>query len=569
MLSGLSVRNKVAAVTILLVIVSMLATAFSSIFLIGSYVQEQAARAQGQNLNTAALLLEKTYGELKVARKADGLALSWDGAIPAFEDHGPIDTVGLATGETATIFAWDEESGDFWRRTTNIKKDDGSRAIGTPLGKTGRVYPIVTKGETYRGVATILGKDYFTLYQPIFSTSDTSKVIGILYVGVGKQAIAAIEQELTLSLLSVMIVVVLATAALAFVVIGAIMKPFPVLREIIQRFSANELDRDVPYLERRDDVGDLAKAVETFKTATLERRRIAQESSDALEKASEDRRQMRIRTADEFEGTVARTVEQVADALRAFSGSANGMAASADDAKAKASIVVSDSDSAARNIQTVASATEELTASISEIGRQVSQASDVASGAVRQAADTNGKVQGLAEAAQKIGEVVGLITEIAEQTNLLALNATIEAARAGEAGKGFAVVASEVKNLASQTARATEEISAQIQGIQSSTSESADAIAAITETIEQVDQIASAIAAAVEQQSAATQEIARNVEEASAGTARVSSTISEVSQSVHQTGDAASQIRDETRRLTGDADRLKEEIRQFLASIRK
>lgn len=568
MLTGMSVRNKVASVTILLVVVSMLATAFASIYLIKSYVEEQAARAQQQNLNTAALLLEKTYGQLKVARSGDGISVSWDGDIPAFETHDAIDTVGRATGETATIFAWDEESGDFWRRTTNIKKDDGSRAIGTPLGKTGRVYPIVTKGETYRGVATILGKDYFTLYQPIFSAADKSKVIGILYVGVGKQAIAAIERELTLSLLTVMAIVALVAAGLAFVVIGAIMKPFPVLREIIQRFSENEMDRDVPYLDRSDDVGDLAKAVETFKAATLERRRLAEENAEALQRASEERRQARIGTADQFENTVARTVDQVADALRTFSGSAKGMAATADAAKAKSSVVVSDSDSAARNIQTVAAATEELTSSISEIGRQVAQASDVASGAVRQAADTNGKVQGLAEAAQKIGEVVGLITEIAEQTNLLALNATIEAARAGEAGKGFAVVASEVKNLASQTARATEEISAQIQGIQSSTSESADAIAAITETIEQVDQIASAIAAAVEQQSAATQEIARNVEEASAGTARVSSTISEVAESIHETGAAATQIRDDTTRLTGDADRLKEEIQQFLASIR-
>jgi len=564
----MSVRNKVAAVTIFLVVASMLVTAFSSIYFIKTYEEDQADRVQVQNLNIAAMLLGKTYAQLNVVRDESGITLSWDGDIPAFDNHDPIDMVGWATGQTATIFAWDAESGDFWRRTTNIRKADGSRAIGTPLGKTGRVYPVVTRGETYRGVATILGKDYFTLYHPIFSKAEPSKVIGILYVGVDQQVVAEIEQAVTFRLLIVMAVVALVTAALSLFVIGAIMQPFQVLRDIIQRFSANEMDRDVPYLDRKDDVGDLAKAVETFKTAAIERHRLAEENAKAMEQASEERKQMRIRTADEFESTVAHTVDQVADALRSFSGSATSMADTAEDTKSKAAIVVTDSDNAARNIETVAAATEQLTASISEIGRQVAQASDVASGAVRQAADTNGKVQGLAEAAQKIGEVVGLITEIAEQTNLLALNATIEAARAGEAGKGFAVVASEVKNLASQTAKATEEISAQIQGIQSSTSESADAIAAITETIQQVDQIASAIAAAVEQQSSATQEIARNVEEASAGTARVSANISDVAESIHQTGDAAASIRDETQRLTGEADRLKEEIRQFLASIR-
>ena len=176
--------------------------------------------------------------------------------------------------------------------------------------------------------------------------------------------------------------------------------------------------------------------------------------------------------------------------------------------------------------------------------------------------------QGLADAAQKIGEVVGLITDIAEQTNLLALNATIEAARAGEAGKGFAVVASEVKNLASQTAKATEEISAQIQGIQASTDESVTAIGAITQTIEQVDQIAAAISAAVEEQTAATQEIARNVEEASAGTNQVNSNISEVSAATQVTGDVAQTIQRESLSLSEDAEKLKSEIQRFLAGIR-
>ncbi len=564
----MSVRNKVTFVTVVLVAVAMFATAYSAIFLITNYVEKQAAEAQDRNLRTAALMLGDNYENLTVEKKDGSLSVSWQGIIPAFEEHAAIDEVGFATGETATIFAWDEESQDFWRRTTNIKKNDGSRAIGTPLGKTGKVYPIITKGETFRGLATILGKEYFTLYEPIFSADDKSKVVGILYVGVGRAALEEIKQELTFSLLSVMGILAIVAIAVAALIVGRLLKPFPVLRNVIHRLSANELDIVVPYLDRKDDVGDLAKAVEMFKTASMESQTLSEQRIEDETRADADKRQMMVRTADDFETTVGSMVDHVSSSLHQFNASARDMSTTAEETKAKAGLVVTASEDAARNIQTVAAATEQLSASITEIGQQVSQASSIASGAVREAADTNSKVQGLADAAQKIGEVVGLITDIAEQTNLLALNATIEAARAGEAGKGFAVVASEVKNLASQTAKATEEISAQIQGIQASTDESVTAIGAITQTIEQVDQIAAAISAAVEEQTAATQEIARNVEEASAGTNQVNSNISEVSAATQVTGDVAQTIQRESLSLSEDAEKLKSEIQRFLAGIR-
>ncbi|WP_339853219.1 methyl-accepting chemotaxis protein [uncultured Nisaea sp.] len=567
-ISSMSVRNKVTFVTVVLVAVAMFATAYSAIFLITNYVEKQAAEAQDRNLRTAALMLGDNYENLTVEKKDGSLSVSWQGIIPAFEEHAAIDEVGFATGETATIFAWDEESQDFWRRTTNIKKNDGSRAIGTPLGKTGKVYPIITKGETFRGLATILGKEYFTLYEPIFSADDKSKVVGILYVGVGRAALEEIKQELTFSLLSVMGILAIVAIAVAALIVGRLLKPFPVLRNVIHRLSANELDIVVPYLDRKDDVGDLAKAVEMFKTASMESQTLSEQRIEDETRADADKRQMMVRTADDFETTVGSMVDHVSSSLHQFNASARDMSTTAEETKAKAGLVVTASEDAARNIQTVAAATEQLSASITEIGQQVSQASSIASGAVREAADTNSKVQGLADAAQKIGEVVGLITDIAEQTNLLALNATIEAARAGEAGKGFAVVASEVKNLASQTAKATEEISAQIQGIQASTDESVTAIGAITQTIEQVDQIAAAISAAVEEQTAATQEIARNVEEASAGTNQVNSNISEVSAATQVTGDVAQTIQRESLSLSEDAEKLKSEIQRFLAGIR-
>jgi methyl-accepting chemotaxis protein len=221
-----------------------------------------------------------------------------------------------------------------------------------------------------------------------------------------------------------------------------------------------------------------------------------------------------------------------------------------------------------QNVQTVASATEELAASIREIGNQVTESTGIISGAVEQAEDTNGKVRLLADAAQKIGDVVTLINEIASQTNLLALNATIEAARAGEAGKGFAVVASEVKNLATQTAKATEEIAAQVRAIQDSTDQSAKAIGEISHTINRVNEISTAIASAVEEQGAATQEISRNVQQASSGTAEVTSNIIGVTQASQQTSAGSSQVLSAASELARNGERLRSEVEDFLKTVR-
>lgn len=273
--------------------------------------------------------------------------------------------------------------------------------------------------------------------------------------------------------------------------------------------------------------------------------------------------------ADDFEIKMKGSMETVASAATELQATAQGMEGAASETSKGAEVVSRASQDASNNVQTVASAAEELSASISEISRQVSQSNEVASAAVAEVEDTNVKVQGLSEAANKIGEVVSLISDIAEQTNLLALNATIESARAGEAGKGFAVVASEVKNLANQTAKATEEISDQIGSIQAATKEAVVAIESIGGTINKMSEISSTISVAVEEQGAATQEIARNVEQAASGTNEVSSNITEVTQAAGQTGESAKDVLSAAGELSKQSEVLSAEMDTFLVEIRK
>jgi len=254
----------------------------------------------------------------------------------------------------------------------------------------------------------------------------------------------------------------------------------------------------------------------------------------------------------------------VASASTELQNTAQAMAATAEETNVQASAVAAASEEASTNVQTVAAAAEELSSSLEEVGRQVTESSSIARSAVEEAAKTNTSVEGLSVAAHKIGEVVELINDIASQTNLLALNATIEAARAGEAGKGFAVVANEVKSLANQTAKATEEISAQIGSMQSATNEAVGAIKGIGETIGNINEIASAIAAAVEEQTAATQEIARNVQQASAGTAEVSSNINGVTQAATETGSSAAEVLSAAKELSTQAEKLRTDIQEFM-----
>ncbi len=360
--------------------------------------------------------------------------------------------------------------------------------------------------------------------------------------------------------------VVFAFAASWFLVRRTLTRPLGAVVTALEALIAGDTEVEVRvYAE--DEIGAVAKAVETFRQKIIENQEMADQA--AAEQREREARGKRLEELNRgFESSVGGVVRAVSDASGQIKAAAESMAATAEATSAQSSAVAAASEQATANVQTVATAAEEMSATITEIGGQVAQSSDITKRAVAEAESTNGAVQGLAEAAQKIGQVVNLINDIAAQTNLLALNATIEAARAGDAGKGFAVVASEVKSLATQTAKATEEIGNQIAGMQGVTEDVVKAIEGIGKTITEVNEIATAIAGAVEEQGVATQEIARNVQEAAKGTQEVNANISGVTTAAGETGTAANQMLASAGELANQSDTLRQEVDKFLAEVR-
>lgn len=350
--------------------------------------------------------------------------------------------------------------------------------------------------------------------------------------------------------------------------IAGLSHPIDRLKKAMQSLANNDLSVEVPGKEARDEIGDMARTVEVFKTNALEVERLKQQQIAIEERAAAQRKADMERLANDFEASVGEVIHTVTAAAAELESAATSLTSTAEREEHLASTVAAASDQATANVQSVASATEQMTSSVYEISRRVQESANIAHQAVDQAKQTNERIGALATAAGRIGDIIDLINNIAGQTNLLALNATIEAARAGDAGRGFAVVASEVKALAEQTGKATDEISQQISGMQSATQESVSAIREIGNTIERMSEISSSIASAVEQQGAATQEIARNVQEAAKGTSQVSSSISDVQQGANETGTASSRVLSAAQSLSRDSGRLRNEVGNFLDTVR-
>ncbi len=381
----------------------------------------------------------------------------------------------------------------------------------------------------------------------------------------GPQAVARLQQaELTQSILAV-IAAVMAIAA-ALVIARSITIPVRSMTGAMQKLADGQLETKVPATDYKDEVGDMAKTVQVFKDNALERERL--EAKAAEDNAATAERQ---KTVDDLITSFRTEVEELLASVTAnmeqMQGTTHNLSAIAERTSERATSAASSSEEASSNVQTVASASEQLGASIQEIAGQVNRAMEIVGKATGAAQATNDQVASLAEAARKIGDVVNLISDIAEQTNLLALNATIEAARAGEAGRGFAVVASEVKQLAEQTAKATDEIGSQISGIQSSTGEAATAIEGIAATMEEVNTYTANIASAVEEQDAATKEISRNAQQAAEGTTDVSSNVADVSSAVVETRQSAEEMQNASATASEKSAALKQAVDQFLSRV--
>ncbi|ACI98593.1 methyl-accepting chemotaxis protein, putative [Rhodospirillum centenum SW] len=482
------------------------------------------------------------------------------GGVRLNGNHDVVDEVQSLVGGVATIF-----QGDL-RVTTNVKKADGSRAVGTSLAK-GPVYEaVLVRGERYHGTADILGEPYFVAYDPIRGADGT--VVGILFVGEKQSDFFQLLSAVKVSVIQATLVSLAVMLVLSTLVARSLTRPLLRLKQALDALARNDTTTDIPYQDRRDEVGDIARTAAIFRRNLIETERLRQERLAERARADAERRQELTDLSSQVETRVKRVMGAMVEAIGVLHQTAAGMEQEARGTSEESAAAATVSARTGSNVQTVAAAATELSASADEIGRQIASSRTVVNEAASEAERTVGAINALSASAEKIGEVVTLIGAIAAQTNLLALNATIEAARAGEAGKGFAVVAGEVKNLATQSGRATGEIAAQIKALQDEVAAAVAAIGRIGRIMGAVQGNSTAIATAVEQQTAAIREVSLNTEQAARGTGEVQDRMSEVASRAGRTLDGAERVEQAADLLVRHAGTLEQEIEGFVAELR-
>jgi methyl-accepting chemotaxis protein len=517
---------------------------------------DRAFRDIEVNLRALTLAFGETFKDAKITLK-DGVVSKVEiSAMPEFKDHAIVDRAVGYVGGNATLFVYDDGTGQFVRRTTNVKKENGDRAVGTLLAADHPGQANLRRGEAYKGPATLFGKSFMTAYFPV--SSPAGKVVGIIYVGIPMEQLDAMLAHAIQTMAVAAAVATLLVLILTMLIVRRVTRPLTSVTETLTAIADGRHDVEIDCDGRADEIGEIARTVAVFKSNVAERKRLReQQAADAA--AANDRRKAELNSfVDEFQASVGGMIDKVMNSSGDLERVAHQLTETARATADLSGLSAGASEKASEHVRAAAAASDELSSSISEISRRAQESNGIAAEAVKQAAATDQRITELSEAGARIGDVVKLITTIAEQTNLLALNATIEAARAGDAGRGFAVVAQEVKSLAGQTAKATEEISSQIANMQLATQESVGAIKAIGETIERISGIANSISAAVEQQRGA----------AASGTDDVAINTRDAAEGAGETGETSKRMLASAKALSEESLQLKAEVQKFLDGVR-
>jgi methyl-accepting chemotaxis protein len=561
----LPLRFKMAGAVAGLIALSAMAVGFMAMTIVKQQVNEHFQADLTSGVRLSAHLLRAAQPGVEVLNAPQGIERVRTAALPDLSDHRLVDTVAQILGGKAAVLRYDTARAEFDWLSTSVNRADGRRAPALRLGPDHPATMALRQGQGYRGATMDTGASLATAFVPIVSPDN--RVIGALFIGVAREDVYGILNSMESA-------VAIGTLALATLggLLGLLMltqglKPLGPLSVSIQDIAAGKLSGVVQDREREDMFGAMARSVESLRVALIEKSMMyEQEARDA---------EAQMRRAEQIESAasglnvvVEESLASVLETTQMLRASAEELRQAAEMSAGQLSTATSASAGSADSVRVAASAAEELNAVITDISQQIAQGSSVTAEAVHAMDKTRELVGVLAASSARIGEVVTLITSIAEQTNLLALNATIEAARAGEAGRGFAVVAQEVKQLASQTAKATDEIRRQVEEMQTATHQAVGAIGGIGETIATIDKITLSIAGAVDQQGAATREIARSISDAASSSSDVSAAILAVDETSQRTSMAAGDLENAADSVMQTADSLRDSVRRHISALR-